>query len=160
VALGAGALWFSACSSPTPATSRDSFLESQITAWESGIPHWLRETKMPAVSIAIIRNDRIAWQRAFGVKDTATNEPVDTGSPFAACSCTKPVFAYGVLKLCEKGLLDLDTPLTKYTKLRITNDPRIDFVTTRHVLSHTAGFPNWRQGEELLIEFDPGSKFE
>jgi CubicO group peptidase (beta-lactamase class C family) len=113
---------------------------------------------MPAVSIAIVRDGRRAWQRAFGVKDTGTNEPVDVNTPFAACSDTKPVFAYGVLKLCEKGVLDLDTPLTKYTARRITADPRIDRITTRHVLNHTTGFPNWRQGKDLPIEFDPGSR--
>ena len=134
------------------------FLESHVAAWETGIPHWLRETKMPAVSIAIVRDGRRSWQRAFGVKDTGTNEPVDVNTAFAACSDTKPVFAYGVLKLCEKGVLNLDTPLTKYTTRRITADPRIERITTRHVLNHTTGFPNWRQGKDLPIEFDPGSK--
>ena len=113
---------------------------------------------MPAVSIAIIRGGQLAWRRAFGVKDTGTNEPVDLDSVFAACSDTKPVFAYGVLKLCEKGVLNLDTPLTKYTARRITADPRIERITTRHVLTHTTGFPNWRQGKDLPIEFDPGSR--
>lgn len=79
---------------------------------------------------------------------------------FAACSNTKPVFAYGVLKLCENGVLSLDTPLTRYTRRRSTNDSRIELVTARHVLNHTTGFPNWRQGKELPIEFDPGSKFQ
>lgn len=115
---------------------------------------------MPAVSIAIIRGGRLAWQKAFGVKDTSRNEPVDINSPFAACSNTKPVFAYGVVKLCEKGVLDLDKPLTQYTKQRITTDPRLDLITTRHVLAHTAGFPNWRQGKDLPIQFTPGSKYE
>lgn len=113
---------------------------------------------MPAVSIAIIRDGRLAWRRAFGVKDTDTNEPADLNTAFAACSDTKPVFAYGVLKLCEKGVLDLDTPLTKYTTRRITADPRIERISTRHVLNHTTGFPNWRQGKDLPIEFDPGSR--
>ena len=113
---------------------------------------------MPAVSMAIIRDGQLAWQRAFGVKDTGTNEPVDVNTAFAACSDTKPVFAYGVVKLCEKGVLDLDTPLTKYTTRRITADPRIERITTRHVLNHTTGFPNWRQGKDLPIEFDPGSR--
>ena len=27
---------------------------------------------------------------------------------------SKPVFAYAVLKLCEKNVLDLDTPLVTY----------------------------------------------
>jgi CubicO group peptidase (beta-lactamase class C family) len=113
---------------------------------------------MPAVSIAIIRDGELAWQRAFGVKDTGTTEPVENDSLFAACSDTKPVFAYGVMKLVEKGVLELDTPLTKYTARRITKDPRIESITARHVLNHTTGFPNWRQGDELPIEFTPGSK--
>jgi CubicO group peptidase (beta-lactamase class C family) len=157
-ALGFGAVSLAACSSRTPPPPKDAFVESLVAAWEVGIPGWLQETKMPAVSIAIVRDGRLAWQRAFGVKDTGTNEPVDVDSVFAACSDTKPVFAYGVVKLCEKGLLDLDTPLTKYTTRRITADPRIERITTRHVLNHTTGFPNWRQGQDLPIEFDPGSR--
>ena len=155
-ALGSGAFWLCGCSSPTPNTAKDAFLQSLITLWEAGIPQWLHETKMPAVSMAIIRDGHLAWQRAFGVKDTGTNEPVDVNTAFAACSDTKPVFAYGVVKLCEKGVLDLDTPLTKYTTRRITADPRIERITRRHVLNHTTGFPNWRQGKDLPIEFDPG----
>ena len=156
--LGIGALLLSACSSRTQNPPKDVVLESLVTHWETGIPQWLRETKMPAVSIAIVRDGLLAWQRAFGVKDTGTNEPVDVNTVFAACSDTKPVFAYGVLKLCEKGLLGLDTPLTKYTTRRITADPRIERITTRHVFNHTSGFPNWRQGKDLPIEFDPGSR--
>jgi CubicO group peptidase (beta-lactamase class C family) len=66
---------------------------------------------MPAVSIALVRQGRLAWSGDFGVKDTGTNEPVDPDSVFAACSDTKPVFAYGVMKLAEKGLLNLDMSL-------------------------------------------------
>jgi CubicO group peptidase (beta-lactamase class C family) len=157
-ALAFGALSFSACSSRTPNSRHDAFLDSLVAAWEAGIPQWLQEAKMPAVSIAIVRDGQIAWRRAFGVKDTGTNEPVDINSPFAACSDTKPVFAYGVVKLWEKGVLDLDVPLTKYTARRVTSDPRIELITARHVLNHTTGFPNWRQGKDLPIEFTPGSR--
>jgi CubicO group peptidase (beta-lactamase class C family) len=159
-ALGLSALWVSGCASgaKSPSGPKDGFLEELVAGWEAGIPHWLQESKMPAVSIAIIRDGRLASKHAFGVKDTGTNEPVDNDTVFAACSNTKPVFAYGVLKLCEKGALNLDTPLTKYTKRRITKDPRIDLITARHVLTHTTGFPNWRQGPDLPIEFTPGSK--
>ena len=157
-ALGFGALWVQACSSRTPNIENDAALQSLVTAWEKGIPQWLRETKMPAVSIAIVRGGRLAWRGAFGVKDTDSGEAVDVNSVFAACSDTKPVFAYGVVKLSEKGVLDLDAPLTKYTARRVTADPRIELITARHVLNHTTGFPNWRQGKDLPIEFAPGSR--
>jgi CubicO group peptidase (beta-lactamase class C family) len=161
-ALGYGALALSGCSAGSQIASppQDAYLQSLVAAWEAGIPGWLRETTMPGVSIAIIRDGALAWRRAFGVKDTGTNEPVDTDTVFAACSDTKPVFAYGVVKLCEKGVLNLDTPLTKYTSRRITADPRIELITARHVLNHTTGFPNWRQQRDLPIQFTPGSQFQ
>jgi CubicO group peptidase (beta-lactamase class C family) len=102
-ALGFGAFWVQACSSRTPNIENDAFLQSLVTAWETGIPQWLHETKMPAVSIAIVRGGRLAWRGAFGVKDTDSGEAVDVNSVFAACSDTKPVFAYGVVKLGERG---------------------------------------------------------
>ena len=143
-----------------PSKPRDAFLESLTASWEAGIPKWLQESKMPAVSIAVLRDGRLAWRRAFGVKDTGTNEPADVNSVFAACSDTKPVFGYGVMKLAEKGVINLDTPLVKYTKRRVTTDPRVELITARHVLSHTTGFPNWRQTPELPIQFTPGSQYQ
>ena len=159
-ALGLGAFVLSGGSSHGQTEAKDAFLESLVARWESGIPQWLKESKMPAVSVALIRDGRIAWRRAFGVKDAGTKEPVDTDTVFAACSDTKPVFAYGVLKLAEKGVLSLDTPLTKYTSRRVTADPRIELITARHVLTHTTGFPNWRQGQDLQVQFTPGSQYQ
>src|SRR5438093_459146 len=74
---------------------------------------------------------------------------------------SKPVFAYAIMKLCEKRVMDLDTPLTKYTSERfLEGDPRLELITARHVLSHTSGFQNWRSDEEpLKIHFTPGEKF-
>jgi CubicO group peptidase (beta-lactamase class C family) len=119
-----------------------------------------RPVTLVGVPIALIRDGKLAWRRGFGVKDTGTNQPVDNETVFAACSDTKPVFAYAVLKLCEKGVMDLETPLTKYTSKRLLADPRLDLITVRHVLNHTTGFPNWRNGPELKIEFTPGEKYQ
>ena len=82
------------------AAPKDEFLESAVADWEKAIPQWLEETRLPGVSFAIVRNAKIAWRRGFGVEDTGTNKPVDYKSVFAACSNTKPVFAYAVAKLC------------------------------------------------------------
>jgi len=85
----------------------DAVLESIVGGWATGIPKWLEEAKLPAASIAIVRDGRLSWRRAFGVKDTGTNEPVDGDSVFAACSNTKPVFAYGVMKLVSSAVCSI-----------------------------------------------------
>jgi CubicO group peptidase (beta-lactamase class C family) len=147
---------------PVSAERRETALwETLIKDLEKQIPNWLREAKVPGLSIALIKDAKLGWRRGFGVKDGASKEPVDHDTIFEAASMSKPVFAYVVMKLCEKGVMNLDTPLTKYTPERfLEGDPRLDLITARHVLSHTCGFQNWRSEKDpLKIHFTPGEKF-
>jgi CubicO group peptidase (beta-lactamase class C family) len=141
--------------------ARRRFLQARLAEWDRDIPQWLRETHLPGASMVLIDGGKIVWQREFGVRDAATKQPVDRNTVFAACSNTKPVFAYAVIKLCEKGVMDLDTPLTRYTSKRIVEgDPRLDLITARHVFNHTTGFPNWAYKDPLAIQFTPGTKVQ
>lgn len=120
----------------------------------------LRETGVPGAALGIVQDGRLAWQRGFGVKDAALGTPVDAGTVFEAASVSKTVFAYVALKLCERGTLGLDTPLTRYAKARFFHgDPRLDEVTPRHALAHTTGFPDWRSSEPLRCLTQPGERF-
>ncbi|MBN1587900.1 MAG: beta-lactamase family protein, partial [Pirellulales bacterium] len=85
-----------------------------------------------------------------------------TDTLFEACSMSKPVFAYAVLKLAEQGRLDLDKPLVEYLdKPYMPDQPRHRAITARMVLSHTSGLPNIRKpGEPPRVLFEPGSRFE
>ncbi|HTE23821.1 serine hydrolase domain-containing protein [Flavitalea sp.] len=122
----------------------------------------MKERKIPGLSIAIIRDDQLSWNEGFGVKDVVTNSAVNTDTIFEIASISKTVFAYAVMKLCEKGVMNLDSPLVKYSKERfLENDGRLDMITARHVLSHQSGFQNWRSpGEPLRISFTPGTGFD
>jgi CubicO group peptidase (beta-lactamase class C family) len=71
----------------------------------------------------------------------------------AAASLTKAVFAYLVLQLADKRLLDLDKPVYQYLPkplpeypdyTDLATDPRYQRITARRLLSHTSGLPNWR----------------
>lgn len=150
----AGAQLFAQPKDRTPWTSLLAELEKQI-------PVLMADANTPGLSIAIIRDAKVLWRRGFGVRDTASREPVDDDTTFEAASVSKTVFAYAVLKLCEKGILDLDRPLTQYTSERyLKGDPRLDLITARHCLSHTTGFQNWRSKKEpLKISFTPGEKW-
>jgi CubicO group peptidase (beta-lactamase class C family) len=163
-ALGFSLLPFAPCSAGTQLFAKPKDRapwETLLADLEKQIPGLMAEAKTPGLSIAIIRDAKVLWRRGFGVRDSASNEPVDNDTVFEAASVSKTVFAYAVMKLCEKGVIDLDTPLTKYTSERfLEGDPRLDLITARHVLSHTSGFQNWRSKEEpLKIHFTPGEKF-
>ena len=66
---------------------------------------------------------------------------LDTIYDFA--SLTKPlVTAMLVVKLSERGVLDLNAPLAAY--LIEFNDQETREITLRQLLTHTSGLPNWR----------------
>ena len=132
-----------------------------IKALETRIPRVMQKASVPGCSVVLIRDAKIYWRSGFGVRDAGSRQPVDNDTVFEAASASKPVFAYVVMKLAEKGVIDLDIPLTKYTSERyVPNDPRLDLITARHVLMHATGFPNWRSTDDpMAINFTPGSKF-
>jgi CubicO group peptidase (beta-lactamase class C family) len=134
---------------------------SRIASLEEDIPKLMDENKVPGLSLALIEDARVAWARGFGVRDRDTGFRVDPNTVFEAASMSKPVFAYVVMKANENGVLRLDIPLVKYTRERfIEGDPRLDLITARHVLSHTAGFQDIRSAKNpLKIHFNPGEKW-
>jgi CubicO group peptidase (beta-lactamase class C family) len=150
-----------AAQSKTAGTALKTPDKATVAELEKGIPEWLREASVPGMSIALIRGGKTYWVHGFGVKDAKTGQPVTEQTTFEAASLSKPVFAYGVLKLVDQGKLDLDAPLTKYLPQRyIDGDERLDKITARIVMSHRTGFRNWRNdGDGLKIYFTPGERF-
>src|SRR5262245_8054547 len=95
--------------------------------------------------------------------------PVEDDTIFAAASLTKPVFAAGVMTLVDRGSLELDRPLSEYLpEPYLAEDDRATSITARMVLSHTTGFPNWREGSNdrvhplhgpLRLRWPPGTRW-
>jgi|HubBroStandDraft_6_1064221.scaffolds.fasta_scaffold00018_20 CubicO group peptidase (beta-lactamase class C family) len=128
---------------------------------ESDIPALMEKAGVPGLSIAAIRGGKTVWARSFGVRSEETRKPVTNDTRFNVGSLSKPVFAYGVLKLVDAGKLKLDEPLAPYVPKEFAGaDPRFDQITARFVLSHRTGFPNWPgDGKPLTIHFTPGERF-
>jgi CubicO group peptidase (beta-lactamase class C family) len=135
-------------------------LRSLVDRLKHSLPQWMAEAAVPGAGIAIIADGKLAWRGSFGLSDGASRKAVDHATMYEAASMSKPAFAYVVMKLCETGLMKLDTPLTQYTPDRfLADDSRLEQITTRHVLSHTSGFQNWRSEKDpLSIHFTPGER--
>lgn len=75
--------------------------------------------------------------------EAATPEP----AVFQAASLSKVVFSYIVMRMYERGEIDLDTPLYKYTDInRFEDKEQAKKITARIVLNHRTGLPNWSAG--------------
>lgn len=125
--------------------------------FEEKVPAWLAEYHVPAVGIGIVEDGEIRYSRVFG--ELQKGVPAPDNTIFNVASMTKPVVAMLTLKLIEAGKWDLDEPLFHYwVDPDVADDPRHKKLTTRHVLSHKTGFPNWRDGK-LEFEFEPGTQW-
>ena len=147
--------------SPLPLNSSASW-EALVADFEREIPRLMTEFHVPGLSIAVVDHARSVWRQGYGVRDVATKVPVDSETVFEAGSMSKPVFAYVALKLCEEGVIGLDTPLSQYApEPFVEGDPQVGLITPRHILCHSSGLPNWRSSEERLkIHFTPGSQYQ
>ncbi|MEP7001562.1 MAG: serine hydrolase domain-containing protein, partial [bacterium] len=96
--------------------------------------------------------------RVFGTFDNQKAAP--RNALFNVASLTKPIVALTVLKLVDAGRWDLDAPLSQFwIDPDIRGDPRHQKLTTRIILSHRTGFPNWRGKQKLAFTADPGSVY-
>lgn len=98
--------------------------------------------KVPAVSVAVFEDGRIAWSRAYGRADVAAGRPVTIRTLFQAASISKPVFAAAALREVHRGRLALDRPINDYLRSWRVPDSQVapaSGVTLRRLLSHSAG---------------------
>lgn len=142
-------------------SARTTHSTATISQLENDVPDLMKKGIVPGVALAVIRGGKTTWVHGFGVKNAESGQRVTGETVFEAASLSKPVFAYGVLKLVDQGKLGLDVPLTTYLpKPYIDGDERLTKITARIVLSHRTGFPNWRgDNGSLPIYFTPGERF-
>ena len=95
----------------------------------------------PGLAVALVCHGRTSWAAGYGVADQAKGQPVTPATRFQAASVSKPVTAWGVLRLVEQGRIGLDEPVVGH--LRRWCPPPSPFqaeaITVRRLLSHTAG---------------------
>ena len=99
--------------------------------------------KIPGCSFALIKDSEVVWTEAYGYADVESGAELTVETPMSVQSITKSVTAWGIMRLVEKGLIDLDAPVSQYLKSwKFPNSSyQTDKITIRHLLSHTAGMP-------------------
>lgn len=128
------------------------------------LPRQMQALGVPGVSIAVVEAGALAWSRGFGVADAERGTPVQYATLWEAASLSKPVFAYTVLQLVDRGELALDAPLVNYARPGyLGQSPWIERISVRDVLRHTTGLPNWRKDpahEPLIPVVAPGTRID
>ncbi len=132
----------------------------RAAALAARVPALLDSAGIPGISIAVLEGGRTVWTGEFGVRNAVNRRPVGPETVFEAASLSKPVFAYGLLRLVDRGGFDLDRPLSEYVEMsQFSDDPRMDAITGRMILTHTSGISGFAEGGRVTMGFDPGTRF-
>lgn len=97
------------------------------------------QSKAAGIAVAIVDEEgNTAYENFFGYRDVENEIPIDQDTIFGMASVTKSFVALSIMQLYEKGLLDLEDPVSKYIP-EFTNKNQ-KTVRVRHFLNHSAGF--------------------
>lgn len=149
VVFAPGGGWSVISNTPSAAVPADPLrnFEGQVlkvgTKWH-GIWDRLAAHKVPGVSVAVVRHNRVAWACTYGRVEKDSAHWVHADTVFQAASCSKPVAAVGFLRLVQSGLVGLDeniNPKLGWTLPRrsCTTIAWRNQVTLRHLLRHRGG---------------------
>lgn len=110
---------------------------------------WMVEREMSqnditGVSIALVDDQRIVWQKGFGYADLENGTPATPETVYRAGSIAKVFTAAATMQLAEQGKLDIDRPLSAALpgfsiKSRFPNSAPI---TPRNIMCHHSGLPS------------------
>jgi CubicO group peptidase (beta-lactamase class C family) len=109
----------------------------------ASIRQMMEEHDLPSVSVAVARDGRIVWEEAFGWVDLEGRVPATPETMYSLASISKPMTATALMRLVERGEVDLDRPANDYLAAGRLHSEVWDpsGATVRRVLSHTSGLP-------------------
>lgn len=127
----------------TTGVEKGGSLESFTAHLDKRVPVLMKAYDIPGVNIALVKGGETVWLKAYGYAELETGRKMTTDTHFRVQSISKPVTAWGVMKLVEQGKMKLDSPVKQYIKNWSFPQSGYaeDKITVRQLLSHTAGMP-------------------
>ncbi len=98
----------------------------------------VQSNKTPSVQYLYFDQDSVLKSFQMGFADIAKKKEVDSSITYHAFSVTKTFTALAILQLFEKGIININKPVSQYF-------PEFSYgtvITVKQLLHHTAGIPN------------------
>jgi serine beta-lactamase-like protein LACTB len=128
---------------PMPAVAADvpaaGAYEAAAPALDGFIRRQVAEKGLPALSIALVDDQKVVWAKGYGFADPKAKRPATADTVYRVGSVSKLFTDLAVMQLVERGALDLDDPVTKVLDdFKPAN--RFDkAITLRQLMAHRAG---------------------
>ena len=114
---------------------------ADLEAWFDGVmPTALKITGTPGVTVSVVKDGAILFEKGYGYADMAKLTPVDARTTLFRPGSVSKLFTWtAVMQQVEAGKLDLDTDVNKYLDFQIPpyeGKP----ITLRNIMTHRTGF--------------------
>jgi len=128
--------------------------EKRLLLLDTFIQDYVNKGYIPGGVFLVARNNRIVYNKTFGLRSTDKKEPYKKDDIFRICSMTKAITTVAIMQLYEQGKLGLDDPVQNYIPafkntqvMDVFNDkdstcttvPAKSPITLRQLLTHTSG---------------------
>jgi D-alanyl-D-alanine carboxypeptidase len=115
------------------------------------IPREMEKASVPGAIVGIWKDGEAPYVRAFGVRDTATGEPMATDLYTRIGSLTKSFTTTAILQLVDEGKLGLDDPISKY----VPGVPNGDKITIRQLAAMRSGLFSYSDETNAMVLSQP-----
>ena len=125
---------------------------ARLTRIKSWMQKYVDDGKLPGATTLVARHGQVAFCETMGYGDLEKKKPLTLDSILRFYSMSKPITAVAIMMLYEKGLFQLDDPLSTYIpafkNMRIyqsdsgdnlVTKPATNPITIHHLLTHTSG---------------------
>jgi CubicO group peptidase (beta-lactamase class C family) len=135
------------------AEAQEAVMDAELEAFAAELDSLRTAHSIPGLSVAVVRDGRVVLARGFGLADVERDIPATAETPYNIASVSKTISGVVALRLAERGVLDLDRPMssfrgwTEFCAGVMEEGPRVFFsdyrcdtepLTLRHVLSMSA----------------------
>lgn len=119
--------------------------------FENMIATAMAEMRIPGMSVAMVKQDRVIYKRGFGARNLKENIPATPDTLFGIGSCTKSFTALAIMQLVEQGKLDVQDQVAKHLPFKLGKEENP--IKIHHLLSMSSGIPNLGVAELLIFKY-------
>lgn len=148
---------------------------AQLDKAEVELKQMMEKLRVAGLSVAVVKDGKITYSNAFGLKNIERNMPLATDDIFRIASISKSFCATAIMQLVEAKKLSLDDDVSDLLGFKIRNPHFPDkVITLKMLLSHTssindsAGYFNYdaidpeknNGGTKCYSDYEPGTTFK
>jgi CubicO group peptidase (beta-lactamase class C family) len=125
-----------ASAQPSPPLSSQPSARADLDAW---VGRQMSLRSIPGMQVVVVKDGRVVFSGAYGLANLQTPVPVTPDTVFSINSATKTFTGVEILRLVERGEVDLDAPVSTY----LADLPQAwRPITVRQLLTHMSGLPD------------------